>query len=297
MEGWFRWHAGNVPDARPHRIGRRGLDPRPRQRRHRCATGSAARRSTPARPIGQVRDGAWHHLVATKEGGERGALRRRRAGRTRAPAPARPAAALPWHVMRNGSNDVYTAGRGRRGRALLPRALAGRGESPLRHRAGSSPARPLPPETPDPDGSTRRRPIRAARHRRRRWRAHPHAAPTRRSPTRPPGQRASRSCAAAADRARGVRHRANRLTARRRGRAWRVADAAAPLRAGAGCRRLGPRAVSCRAARVKRIEMHGGAGADTLTVTGRIRALLVGGPGPDRLSGGRLARFRRGRGR
>jgi hypothetical protein len=70
-----------------------------------------------------------------------------------------------------------------------------------------------------------------------------------------------------------------------------VADAAAPLRAGRGCRRLGPRKVSCRAAGVKRIEMHGGAGADSLTVAGRIRALLVGGPGADRLTGGRLVRF------
>ncbi|HEV2874150.1 MAG TPA: hypothetical protein VGW14_03300, partial [Thermoleophilaceae bacterium] len=70
-----------------------------------------------------------------------------------------------------------------------------------------------------------------------------------------------------------------------------VADAAAPLRAGRGCRRLAARKVSCRAAGVKRIELYGGAGADTLTVRGRIRALLVGGPGADRLTGGRLARF------
>ena len=95
---------------------------------------------------------------------------------------------------------------------------------------------------------------------------------------------------------RGAPGTRNRLTARRRGRAWQVADAAAPLRAGRGCRRLGPRKVSCPAARVKRIEMYGGAGADTLTVTGRIRALLVGGPGAARLSGGRLARFRGGAG-
>jgi hypothetical protein len=95
---------------------------------------------------------------------------------------------------------------------------------------------------------------------------------------------------------RGARNTRNRITARRRGRAWQVVDAAAPLRAGRGCRRLAARKVSCRAAGVKRIEMLGGAGADTLTVLGRIRALLVGGPGADRLTGGRLARFRGGAG-
>jgi hypothetical protein len=95
---------------------------------------------------------------------------------------------------------------------------------------------------------------------------------------------------------RGAPGTANRLSARRRGRAWRIADAAAPLRAGPGCRRVGPRTVSCQAARVKRVEMYGGAGADTLAVRGRIRALLVGGPGADRLSGGRLVRFRGGAG-
>ena len=108
----------------------------------------------------------------------------------------------------------------------------------------------------------------------------------------------------------------NRLTAGKRGARWRIADAAAPMRPGAGCRRLAPNTVSCRAASVKRIEMHGGAGADTLIVTGRIRALLVGGPGADtltaagrvratlaggpgndRLAGGPRTRFRGGPGR
>jgi Ca2+-binding RTX toxin-like protein len=42
--------------------------------------------------------------------------------------------------------------------------------------------------------------------------------------------------------------------------------------------------------------MYGGAGADVLIVMGRVRALLVGGPGVDRLAGGRLARFRGGPG-
>ena len=88
----------------------------------------------------------------------------------------------------------------------------------------------------------------------------------------------------------------NRLSARRRGRTWRIADAAAPLRAGTGCRRLGPRKVACLAAGVRRIVMYGGAGADRLSVASRTRALLVGGPGADRLTGGPLSRFRGGPG-
>jgi hypothetical protein len=85
---------------------------------------------------------------------------------------------------------------------------------------------------------------------------------------------------------------ASRLPERR----WRIADAAAPLRAGAGCRRLAPNTVSCRARGLKRVVLYGGEGNDRLAVAGRIRALLVGGPGADRLIGGRLARFRGGPG-
>jgi hypothetical protein len=94
----------------------------------------------------------------------------------------------------------------------------------------------------------------------------------------------------------GAPRRSNRIVARRKGAAWRVADAAAPLRAGRGCRRLSARAVSCRAARVRSIALYGGDGPDRLTVIGRIRALLVGGRGRDRLAGGALARFRGGPG-
>jgi hypothetical protein len=40
--------------------------------------------------------------------------------------------------------------------------------------------------------------------------------------------------------------------------------------------------VSCRASRIKRIRLYGGAGNDRLTVIGRIPARLFGGPGIDR---------------
>jgi hypothetical protein len=94
----------------------------------------------------------------------------------------------------------------------------------------------------------------------------------------------------------GAPQRSNRIVARRKGPAWRVADAAAPLRAGRGCRRLSARAVSCSAGRVSSIALYGGDGPDRLTVIGGIRSLLVGGRGRDRLSGGKRTTFRGGPG-
>jgi hypothetical protein len=76
----------------------------------------------------------------------------------------------------------------------------------------------------------------------------------------------------------GVR---NNLIVRRRGDRWIARDKLAALRAGARCRRLSARAVSCRAAGVKRIVVYGGAGNDRLTVIGRLPARLIGGPGRD----------------
>jgi hypothetical protein len=81
--------------------------------------------------------------------------------------------------------------------------------------------------------------------------------------------------------ARGATGVRNNLIARRRGRDWIVRDRLAPLRAGAACRRLSARVVSCRASAVKRIVLYGGAGNDRLTVIGRIPVLFRGGPGRD----------------
>ena len=94
----------------------------------------------------------------------------------------------------------------------------------------------------------------------------------------------------------GAPRRSNRIVARRKGPAWRVIDAAAPLRAGRGCRSLSARVVSCGAGRVSSIALYGGDGPDRLTVVGQIRALLVGGRGRDRLSGGKGTTFRGGPG-
>jgi hypothetical protein len=80
---------------------------------------------------------------------------------------------------------------------------------------------------------------------------------------------------------RGAKGLRNNLIAKKRGRRWLVRDSLAGLRAGAGCKRLRPRTVSCRAAPVSRIAMYGGAGNDRLTVIGRIPVRFRGGPGRD----------------
>ena len=107
MEGWFRWDSGNVlmrDDTGPSGGWLLGLGNNATLRYRVGGTGFVTDVDTDA-----VRDGSWHHLVATKDG-DAAALyldgelvhSGNDAGST--------AAALPWHVMRNGSNTVYTKG-------------------------------------------------------------------------------------------------------------------------------------------------------------------------------------------
>jgi PKD repeat protein len=281
MEGWFRWRSGNVLMRDHSGAGDEGwILGLGNTASLRYRVGGTTYNT--GRPIGRVRDGAWHHLVATKDGENASLYVDGELVGSGGDAGSQ-LAGMPWHVMRNGSNDVFAAGEADE-IALYSRALTPL-EVQAHHDHGRAlAARPLPPETPDPVPD-------------------PPGAGTSPgggglSPTAP----TSRPVGLAFVRrgrliVRGARNTRNRLTARRRGSAWQVTDPAAPLRAGRGCRRVGPRRVSCPAARVKRIEMYGGAGADALTVTGRIRAVLVGGPGADRLTGGRLTRFRGGPGR
>jgi PKD repeat protein len=295
MEGWFRWRAGTAvmrDDTGPnrgwllafqnagtlrYRVGGQGYD-----------TGMQ---------IDEVRDGEWHHLVATKNG-ESASLYVDGEPVHSGNGAEDDASALPWHVMRNGSNEVFSEGEADE-IALYTEAL-----TPEQVKAHYDIARelytePLPPETPgpvvdppaagtgpgggvlSPGGGTQSAG------------GGTQTAGGGAKDTAPAGKAFVRRGALIVRGAPGMR---NRLTARRRGRSWRIADAAAPLRPGAGCKRVGPRTVSCKAARVKRIEMHGGAGADTLTVVGRTRTILVGGPGADRLVGGTRTRFRGGPG-
>jgi hypothetical protein len=283
LEGWFRWRAGtavmrdntgpsggwllafNNGGTLRYRVGGTGFN-----------TG---------RPIEHVRDGAWHHLVATKRG-ENASLYVD-GGLVHSGADAgSTAAALPWHVMRNGTNAVFSEGEADEV-AFYTRALS-QDEVRAHHvLARTLAGAPPPPESAPPA-------------------AEPPAAGTGlgggvlglagplAGPRPPVGRAFVRGSRLVV---RGAAGRANRLMARREGRRWLVSDTAARLRAGAGCRLVTPRRVSCRAARVNRIVVYGGAGNDRLAVRGRIRALLVGGPGNDRLIGGPLARFRSGPGR
>jgi hypothetical protein len=266
LEGWFRWRAGtsmlrddtgsggwllafDSAGELFYRLGGRGF-----------ATG---------RPIGAVRDGAWHHLVATKSGTNTALYLdgvRIHSGTGAGSAPA----VSPWHVMRNGTNAVFSEGEADEvalyGRALSADEIRAHHDLALGLAAGR-----LPPESP------------AAA-------VEPPAAGTGlgggvlgsaaglpRSATGTASVRGRRLVV------RGPPGRASRLLARRRGGAWQVSDGRAGLRAGAGCRPITSRAVSCPAAPIKRIALFGGAGNDRLTVVGRARALLDGGRGDDRL--------------
>jgi hypothetical protein len=282
IEGWFNWRAGtsvlrdstsaggtgwlaafNSGGNLHYRLGGNGFD-----------TGL---------PVGRLRDGAWHHVAAVKEGAAArlyldGALVHQAAsGAGSAPAIG------PWHVMRNGTTAVFSEGEADEV-ALYSRAL---GAAEIRAHydlARAVAATPLPAEQTPPA-------------------AEPPAAGAGRA-----GGVLARSAPRARPRAGsasvrsgrlvvfGAPRRANRIVARRKGAAWLVADAAASLQAGRGCRRLSARSVSCRASRVRSVALYGGDGHDRLTVVGRIRALLVGGRGRDRLVGGVRTIFRGGPG-
>jgi PKD repeat protein len=282
IEGWFNWRAGtsvlrdststggtgwlpafNNNGSLHYRLGGNGFD-----------TGL---------PVGAVRDGAWHHLVAVKDG----AAARLYVDGTlvhQAGSGAGSQSALgPWHIMRNGTTANFSEGEADEV-ALYTRAL-GAGEIRAHYDLARAVAgAPLPAEPPPPAAE----PPAAGAGR---------AGGVLRRPTRRPRSRAG---SASLRRGRltvfGAPRRSNRIVARRKGAAWRVSDAAAPLRAGPGCRKLSARTVSCPVARVRSVALYGGDGHDRLTVIGRIRALLVGGRGRDRLAGGARAVFRGGPG-
>jgi hypothetical protein len=234
-------------------------------------------------PIEDVRDGSWHHIVATKDDAAAklyidGVEVHSGTGAGSTPAKA------PWHVMRNGFNPAFSEGEADEV-ALYTRPLSAEKVRDHYELALSLAGEPLPPESPDPA-------------------AEPPAAgsglgggvlggtssPLVRAPV---GSAWIRRGVLVV---RGAAGAANRIVARRRRARWLVSDGAAPLRPGPGCRRVGASTVSCRAAKVKRIVLHGGAGNDRLAVAARVRALLVGGRGNDRLIGGPAARFRGGPG-
>ena len=145
LEGWFRWDAGTgtlrdntgsggwlLAFERPegdlgYRLGGGGLD-----------TGQ---------PVELLRDGEWHHVVATKSGAigslyMDGALLHSGTGAGSTPAVA------PWHVMRNGTTAVFSEGAADEV-ALYGRALSADEVRAHYDTAVALAAAPLPPD-PDP---------------------------------------------------------------------------------------------------------------------------------------------------
>ena len=126
VEGWFRWRSGKNGSPRRHGLERR-LDARPGRWYEPGGSSdiaSAETHSTQAKPIETVRDGEWHHIVATKDGTAVALYVDGAQVHSASNAPAAAdSAASPWHVMRNGTNDVYSAGEADE-LALYTRALS-----------------------------------------------------------------------------------------------------------------------------------------------------------------------------
>jgi hypothetical protein len=288
LEGWFRWEAGTTV-LRDHSSG----SPNGWMLAFANGTGQLAYRLggqnfNTGQPVGTVRDGEWHHLVATHSGTTGrlyvdGELLHSGTGSGGDPSTG------PWHVMQNGEHGVYSEGQADE-IALYPRALSATEIGEHYGQANQLAATPLPPEfdpgpgdadpgdpdPSDPQSGDVEPPL-----------AGTDAAGGVLGPDPFPAAETAGPVAGAAAviRARlivrgapGVR---NNLIVRRRGDRWIARDKLAALRAGARCRRLSARAVSCRAAGVKRIVVYGGAGNDRLTVLGRLPARLIGGPGSD----------------
>jgi PKD repeat protein len=270
LEGWFRWRTGTTVLRDSTDMGGEGWMPAF------ATAGNLAYRLggqgfNTGLPIATVRDGEWHHVVATKSGGA-AALYVDGAVVHSSPTGAGSQLAVgPWHVMRNGTNTVFSNGEADE-IALYTRAL-GAGEVKNHYDlARALASEPLPPDSPPPAaepplaGTGLGGGVLGA--------GTALATPT---PT-PSGTARVRRGTLIARGASGVR---NNLIARRRGGRWVVRDKLARLRAGTGCRQVSARVVSCRAAGVRRIVLYGGAGNDRLTVIGRIRVTFRGGPGRD----------------
>jgi PKD repeat protein len=269
LEGWFRWRSGTTvlrdttdmggegwllafatAGKLAYRLGGQGFN-----------TGLA---------IETVRDGEWHHIAATKSGVAAALYVDGELIHSAASGAGSQPAVGPWHVMRNGTNAVFSGGEADE-LALYTRAL---GADEIRAHvdlAKSIAATPLPGEPPPPA-------------------AEPPLAGTGPGggvlgPASPLPTPAPRPGVVLVRRgaliARGAPGRRNNLVARRRGGNWLVRDTLALLRAGSGCRRRSAHVVSCPARRVRRIVLYGGAGNDRLTVIGRIPARMLGGPGRD----------------
>jgi hypothetical protein len=270
VEGWFRWRSGRTvlrDNTGPSRGWMPALAAGANQAFLTYRVGGQG--FTTTEPIGTVRDGEWHHIATTKSGATVRLYVDGQQVHSATNATGSDPAQSPWHVMRNGTNPVYSAGEADE-LALYTRALTAAevrrrydlaqdlADDPLPANPAGSGGQPagggssLAGDAPQGGSTTGTRPRR--------------------------GSAAVRSSRLIVRGAPGVR---NNLIARRRGGRWIVRDKLAALRPGARCRRLTARAVACRARGVRRILLFGGAGRDRLTVIGTVRVTFRGGPGRD----------------
>jgi PKD repeat protein len=278
LEGWFRWEAGTTV-LRDHTSGSpNGWMPAFANGTGQLAYRLGGQNFNTGQPVGTVRDGEWHHLVATHSGTTGrlyldGELLHSGTGSGGDPSTG------PWHVMQNGQHEVYSEGQADE-IALYPRALSATEIGEHYGLASQLAATPLPPEFDpgpgDADPGELEPPLAGTD-------ASggvlgPDPFPAAESAGPAGGTAAVIGARLIVRGAPGVR---NNLIVRKRGDRWIARDKLAALRAGPRCRRLSARAVSCRAAGVKRIVVYGGAGDDRLTVIGRLPARLIGGPGRD----------------
>ncbi len=269
VEGWFRWRSGRTV-MRDNTGPSRGWMPALANPTDQFLTYRVGGQGfNTGQPIESVRNGEWHHIVATKNGSSVALYVDGAPVHTANNATESDLAASPWHVMRNGTNEAYAAGEADE-IALYTRALSA-GEIQSHYDLANDLADDPLPSNPDEP---------------------PYEPPTAGTgpsggvlppvPDGPPGPSSGPVAISGARLViRGAPGVRNSLTARKRGRRWVVRDTLARLRPGRRCRALGPRLVSCRAAGVRRIVMYGGAGNDRMTVVGRIPVTFRGGPGRD----------------
>jgi Concanavalin A-like lectin/glucanases superfamily len=227
--------------------------------------------------IETVRDGRWHHLAATKSGTSARLHVDGTEIHSGGGAASTPAAA-PWHVMRSGTNPVHSEGEADEV-ALYTRSLSAAEVKSHYDLARGPASAPLPPESASPAveppaagtgrgggvlrpapapgiggvGDRAPRPARGAR---------------RGGQGQPPAGAQAGSCLAS-------RRRRRPAPSRRRLPATQPPFGQLP------------------GTRVRRVALYGGDRNDRLAVVGRIPALLAGGHGSDRLSGGPLRRVPR----
>jgi PKD repeat protein len=269
LEGWFRWRSGTTVLRDTTDMGGEGW------LLAFATAGNLAYRLggqgfNTGLPIETVRDGEWHHLAATKNGTAAALYVDGELVHSSATGAGAQLAIGPWHVMRNGTNAVFSGGEADE-IALYTRALSGseiRGHHDLAKSLAAAPlpGDPAPPSAEPPlAGSGPGGGVLGS--------GNPLPTPA----PRVGSVRVRRGTLIA----RGAPGKRNDIVIRPRGRGWLVRDKLARLRAGRGCRQLLPRVVSCPMRRVTRIVLYGGAGNDRLTVIGRVPARLVGGPGRD----------------